>query len=230
MADLTTVAQIVARFYRLVGSVSGDQALVLHGEAVDAVAYESLTQGSRLAQLWMLDQGYQGWRQRSAALSFTGTDDTTGGKYATLPADFLRLYGSKKPVRSALVEANGDRWGSEIDADEDHIRGDHYYVRDEELWLARAAEPPTTVYLDYHYLHPVWSAAVTIDFPLRARALVPAYAAWVAADENWIPGGDEMLVKIERSLRKAEVMARKMSRQTKEPRRFNKPTRVANHW
>lgn len=228
MADLTTVAQNLARFYRLVGSTSADAALVLQGEAVNAVAYEAFTQGTRLAQLWMLDQGYQGWRQRSAALSWTGTDATTGGKYSALPADFLRAYGNK--TRSALVEANGDRWGVQIDADEDYLTGDLFYFRDDEIWLARDAAPPTTIYLAYHYMHPLWTASVTIDFPLTSRGLLAPYAAWVAADDNWLPGGEEMLAKIERAVKKAEVMARKLSRQTKEPRRFNKPVRIASHW
>ena len=348
MADLATVAQIVARFYRLVGTVSEDQALVLHDEAVDAVAYEALTQGSRLAQLFMLDQGYQGWRKRTPALVWRGTDAADGGRYMPLPGadviknggldsdddwtqgsnglinggywtvvdpsqaaagleqalsiengaeysvafsirgrtagtvtaylggmngtarstdgryvetiraagttpiefepsllfdgriddvevrqvshQFLRAFGSTKSHQSAIVEADGNRWGSQIEADQSYMTGDLYYVRDDELWLAREASPPTTAYLEYHYAHAPWSASSVIDFPMMARELIPAYAAWVAADENWVPGGEEMLLKIERSMRKAETMARKLSRQTKEPRRFKKPTRLVNHW
>lgn len=228
MAELSTVAQVVAAFYRLVGSKSADQMLVAHGEEVDAVVYEALTQATRLAQLFMLDNGYPGWKARSSALSWSGSDASDGGRYSALPSDFLRAYGSKK--RSALVEADGVGWGQQIDADQSQAIGDYYFLDDEQLWITRGANPPTTIYLRYHHLHPAWSAAVTIDFPSRGRGLLAPYAAEIAMDDNWLPGGDEMEAKISRAVRKAEARTRKFARQSKEPRRLNRPKRVANHY
>ena len=52
--DFDTVPDILAAFYRLVGTSSDDPALVANGEAVDDVAYLCLTEGSRAGQRWLL--------------------------------------------------------------------------------------------------------------------------------------------------------------------------------
>lgn len=228
MSDLDTVAEIVDAWYRLVASESGDQALEDQGEAVDDVAYINLTRGCRRAQRWMIRNGYQGWRKRSAALSFTGTDAADGGRKITLPTDFLRAYGNER--RSALTQANGDRWGVQIEAEMDHMKGDHYYMRGEELWVTRSAELPTTLYLDYHYRHPEWHDSVTIDFPLEARSLISAEAAYTAMHDNWIPGGRDLEQKIARAMLTAQEEARHIVRSTKQPRTFNKVRRFGNRW
>jgi len=226
--ELDSSAKVLQAFYRLVGSVEADTALVEQGEAVNDVAYEYLTVGAREAQRHMLKMGYGGWRKRSAALTWTGTDAANGGRYSALPTDFLRAYGNRR--RSALTEANGDRWGGEIGPDEDTSEGDYYYVRGEELWLARTASPPTTVYLDYHYKHPLWSASVTIDFPMDARMLIVAEGANAAKDENWLPGGPELEGKIERAVARWRERTRGIARGTKSPRQFAKALRLGNRW
>ena len=229
--ELNTVKMFVDAFYRLVGTESGDDELELRGEAADDVAYIFLTRGSRTAQRWMIKMGYGGWRKRTSALTFTGSDDTDGGTKVALPNDFLRGYGNQR--QSMLREANGKRWGQEIDPEDDHLRGDKYYIRGQELWLTRGASPPTTLYGDYHYTHPLWNAALantSIDFPTDARSLIPAEAAVVAKEENWVPGGEEMELKIERALKRAQEEARDVARPTKEPRKFRRPKRFANRW
>ncbi len=227
--ELDTVAKIVSAFYRLVGSVTADQSLTEQGESADDVAYLNLTRGSRSAQRWMLDVGFGGWRQRSNALTFTGSDDADGGRYVTtMPTDFLRAYGSNR--RSALVEAGGNRWGTEILEAEDHLKGDHYYLKGQVLWLARTANPPTTVYLDYHYTHPAWTSDVEIDFPMEARHLIVAEAADHAIEDNWVSGGDEMEGRVGRALKKAQTGARHIARPTKSTRKFKRPTRISNRW
>jgi hypothetical protein len=229
--DLTTVEEHLQAWYRLVASVSGDQSLEEQDEATDEVGYINLTRGCRLAQRSMIRMGFGGWRKRSSALVFTGSDAADGGRFVALPSDFLRAYGNQR--RSALVEANGDRWGQQINEEDDHLKGDLYYIRGEELWVARTAKLPTTFFLDYHFKHPVWEANLDdgdIDFPLEARALIPAQAAYTAMHDNWLPGGRELESKIERAVKLAEKEARYIVRSTKQPRQFRKVQRFGNRW
>lgn len=227
--ELTTVAQIRRLFYRITGATSDDDALTEQGESEHDVAYEYLTRGARSAQRWMLSKGYSGWRKRSSALSWSGSDSADGGRYSDLPSDFLRLYGDRRR-RSALVEADGTQWGQEVDPGQDNRRGDGYYLKNDQVWILHSAGPPTTLYLDYHYLHPEWSSGVTIDFPLAARALVVWEAADAAKEENWLPGGPEMEFKIERGLARARSEALDVARQSKAPREFKKNLRYGNRW
>lgn len=226
--DLDTVEKVRWAFYRLCGTNADDGALTEQGETENDVAYLFLTRGTRSAQRWMLKMGYGGWRQRSAALSFSGTDADDGGRYVALPTDFLRTYGS--PRFSALRQANGDGWGQEVPPEQGVVTGDFYYVRGEQLWLSRNAQPPSPLYLDYHFRHPVWSDTVTMDFPLEARALMVAEAANVAKEENWLLGGADMERKIERALARAREEARDIARPTKAPRTMRRPVRFGNHW
>ena len=229
--ELNTVERIRDSFYRLVGSTSSDTALVEQGESTNDVANQFLTRGSRKAQRWMLKQGYGGWRIRSSALSFSGTDASDGGRYATLPTNFLKAVGNFRV--SALREANGDPWGTQVDDRDDTKQGDGYYLRGDKLWLLRRANPPATLYLDYHYTHPVWDSTLDdneIDFPLEARSLIVAEAANDAKEENWLPGGQDLELKIERALVRAREEAKDIARLTTQVKTFQKPRRVGKHW
>lgn len=230
MSALSSVDQIVRRFYRLVGSVPDDEQLTELGELTDDIAYEALTEGTWDAQITMLEMGYTGWRKRSGALTFSGSDEMDGGRYVDLPSDFLRAFGQDKGGRSALVEPSGRRWGAELTDEDDTVEGQGYYIKDEQLWLLRGASPPGTVYLDYHYAHPEWSPSVEIDFPLRCRSIIAPSAARVAADENWLPGAADMEAKIERAYFKARERVRRYVRQTKAPRRMKRPPRFATRY
>lgn len=225
MSDLTSVALILRTFYRLVGSSSSDPSLVANGEAADEVAYGLLTRGCRNAQQWMLDNGYSGWQVRSSALSWSGGDDTVGGRYSALPSDFLRAFGDKKV--SALEEADGKRWGQQTEDENDWWEGDYWYLREEELWITKRAQPPSTLYLRYHHRHPVWSAGTTIDFPLLGRPLIPAEAAFLATGEEWFVG-DAGQVMGARNAARDEV--RRHMRRTHEPRQLKRPSRYGNRW
>lgn len=229
--ELSTVDRIRDAFYRLVGSDSTDTALSEQGEATNDVANQFLTRGCRKAQRWMLKQGYGGWRTRSSALTFSGTDAADGGRYVTLPSNFLRGAGNDRV--SALREANGDPWGTQVDDRDETMKGDGYYFRGEKLWLLRNANPPSTLYLDYYFTHPVWDATLDdneIDFPLEARSLIVAEAANEAKEDNWLPGGSEMEMKIERALLRAREEARDIARQSKQVKQFQKPRRYGTHW
>lgn len=226
--ELSTVARVVAAWYRLVGTVSNDDALAEQGESVNDVAYTNLTVGCREAQRWLLKCGSGEWRKRSAALSFSGTDAADGGRYATLPSDFLRAWGSGS--ESALVEADGDSWGQEVTSRDTQLKGDGYYIMGSTLWLTRSAAPPTTLYLLYHYVHPAWSASVTIDFPMDARSLIVAEAAQAAMAENWLPGDQAMERKIEVAVMRARERVRDICRPTKQPRQMRRAPRIGNRW
>ena len=233
--ELDSTAKVKRAFFRLVDTEADDPELTLLSEGTNEVVELLLTRGFRAAQRWMLEQGYQGWRKRSSALTFTGTDAADGGRSTNVPTDFLKAYGNKR--RSCLSEANGDRWGTQIDPDDPHRKADHFYFRGSDdkgmqLWLARTASEPATVYLEYHYLHPKWEslADADIDFPLENRFLGVAEAATFAMVEAWLPGGPELEVKIQRALVHAQREARRTVRATKQPREMLKLRRFANRW
>ena len=233
--ELSTVARVKTAFFRLLGTESDDPELTALGESAQEVVELALTAGFRAAQRWMLDEGYQGWRKRSAAITWLGTDATTGGKYMTLPADWLKAYGNARI--SCLTQANGDRWGAEFHPDQAEAKGNGYYFRGSDdggpqLWLLRTAAPPTTVYIEYHYLHPSWTslADADIDFPLEIRSLGVAEAANEAMAEAWLPGGQDLEVKILRALVTARTRARRTVRASKLPRQMRGPPRHANRW
>jgi len=226
MAQLESVAQILEAWYRLLGSVPTDYALTELGEAEDEIGYIYLTQGCHDAQVYLIDQGYRGWRQRTAALTWAGTDATTGGQYASLPADFLKADGHKE--KSPLVKVNGDRWGQLIDDEDDNVKGNYFYFVGDKLWLARTASPPT-VYLKYHYQHPEWTAAVTIDFPIIVRSLIVAYAANLAKDESWYVGDETDKRTIREAVLSAERRAQKFARQGKQNKQWRRP-QIYGRW
>jgi len=226
--ELSTPTHVLNAFYRLAGTTSDDDALTEHGEAANDVAWTFLTLGCREAQRWMLKCGSGEWRKRSSALSFSGTDAADGGRYATLPTDFLRAWGSRN--ESALVEADGDSWGQEVGSRDTQLKGDGYYLMGSTLWLTRTAAPPAVLYLLYHYVHPTWSASVTIDFPMDARLLIVAEAAQVAMAEAWLPGDAAMERKIEVAAMRARERARDLCRATKSPRTLRRAYRAGNRW
>lgn len=226
--EILTGVQAHSAFYRLVGTETDDTELTLRGETPDQVANEFLTRGVRRAQRWMINMGYDGWRKRTGALTFTGSDDVDGGKKITLPNDYLRAYGSDR--QSALREPDGKQWGQEINTEKDFRRGDLYYYRGDELWVTKDANFPATLFLEYHFVHAAWDASVTIDFPIDARPLIIAYAAELAKEDNWLPGGQEMKVGIVRALMSAKEEARDVARPSKTPRKFRRPKRFANRW
>lgn len=231
--DLDSVQELVSAFYRACGVTSEDGTLQRRGEDADDVAYYFLTRGTRLAQRWLLSNGFKGWLKRSSALAFSGTDAADGGRYTALPADFLKANGNHD--RSCLVEAGGDRWGTEIDEDDKLAKGDYFYFRGTtaapmQLWLARTASPPITLYLEYFYQHPEFESDLTLEFPLEARHLIAHEAANLAKEEAWFPGGNEARQAVQRALSMSRMEARAVARQSREPRRLRGPRRAGNRW
>lgn len=233
MAALSTHAKLRTAFLRLVGSEAEDQALTDRGEGTNEVVDYYLTRGVWAAQRYLLKCGYRGWRKRSSALSWSGSEDTDGGRYTALPSDFLRAFGSTR--RSALVEADGDLWGEQLDAEDDFFEGDYYFFEGhDQLWITREADPPSPVYLTYHYRHAAFDGdfddGTDWDFPEEIRPLIVAEAAHFAMEDSWIPGGQDMELRITRALRSAQSEARDFARPTKQPRQFRKVRRIGNRW
>lgn len=227
MADLSTIATVIDRFYGMVGTTSSDDALVENGEAVDEVAYICLTQGFRRAQRFLVSHGMASrWRVRSSALSWSGADATDGGRYSTLPSDFMMF--SQRPPRSSIVEANGEQWGQEVVAEHDNLTGDYYYLKNEQLWIAKNAEPPTACYLDYVFLHPEMAAATTMNFPLEVRPLCVAYAAQHGMAEGWFPRADGNA--IERNVQLWEKDGALFARRSRAQRKQTAPKTVGTRF
>ena len=231
---LDTLAEVRNAFYRLLGTSSTDQAFIEHDTSTLEALYQHLTTGAWRAQRFLISAGMSDrWRKRSSAISWTGTEAADGGRYvalSTLAADFLRLSGDLR--RSSLVEADGRRWGSQVEAEDDALRGDRFYLKNNQLWITKGASPPTTLYLDYHYRHPeVTSSTTTFDFPVDAMPLLVAEAASGALDESWVSGGQEMRQAVERNLERQRVNAKDVARQTREPRRMkSKPLANKRHF
>lgn len=205
MAQLDNRAKLRWEFFQLVGTTSVDGALTDNGESVDEIANRCVQYGIWNAQQFMIGVGGgERWRTTSATLSFSGSD-ATGGKFATLPADCMRIAGDD--YTSAIRTPDGSLWGQLVsERDRFHVMGDYYYLLDdagvEKLWLGRNASPPASAVLDYYYRHPTLTddtglaTAGLIDFPEMARPLIPIEAADYAKDQAWFPGSDDQKAAI----------------------------------
>lgn len=214
-------------FYRMVGARPVDPALTAFGESQDDVANEMLTQGAHEAQRFMISAGYHGWMRRFGPLVIEEDDE---GWYAELPDDFLTAQGWRR--QSALEGRDGRYWGHEADGRDTGIRGNAYWIPDYSiLRFARGARPPTDLYLRYHYRHPTFgSEEETVDFPFDARRLVVAMAAHAAVEEDWVPGRDEAMARIDRALAKARQVARRVSMTSKRQRQVQEPPVFGTRW
>lgn len=239
--ELDSGTDILNAFYRLVGTDAADPALVANGEGVNDVANTFVGRGARMAQQYMLKEGYDGWRARSPVLSFSGADDTDGGQYADLPADFIKAYGNGRTTsESALTQPNGTPWGVEIHPSlAGATQGNAYYFKSvggsipqavPQLWLTRLAQQPDPLHLHYHYrMITVSSFTGTIDFPFDARGLIVAYAAELAKTESWLPD-DEQFSKISVAVTAAEKEARSLAKQSRRQRQMRGVVRFGSHW
>lgn len=233
MAGLTSVSKMVDAFYRLVGSTTSDDALTEQGESTDEVAYHCLTQGIWRAQRYMIGEGMQGrWLARSSAItSWTGTDAADGGTYTTLPADFLMLSGDEK--RSALVEADGTPWGKQVGEDRRYYMGDYFYLRDEQLWLAKKARPKATLYIEYEARHAALASGTLdadIDFPLEARPLVISEAADYGIEDGWCVRDEAGKQAVSNRLEKDKRAASRIAKQSREPRKTKPATMIGTRY
>lgn len=234
---IDTRAEAVNAFYRLTGTSATDQAFIEHDTSTLESLYGHLTHGFRQAQLFLIDNGLpQFWLKRSAALTWSGTEASDGGRWSALPSDFLRAWGDDD-TRSSLVEADGSQWGQEIRPEEKHRRGGFYYFAKNPagtafaIWIAKGAVPPTSVYLQYVYEHPeITSSTTTLDLPDIAVRLGVAEAAHNAKNESWLPGGPEMKADIASELREQRAVAKAAARPSRSARRMREQAAFGPRW
>jgi hypothetical protein len=223
MADLAALADFRTAFYRKVGTVSSDDALVENGETAGAVADLCLTHGFRQAQRFLIAHG-QAWRwiKRSSAITWLGSEAADGGRYVALPTDFLMFaQRGRDDYESSLKEANGEGWGLETVLEQAFRSGNYYYLKNSQLWISRGANPPSTLYLEYVFQHPVFADAITVDFPLEVRELVVSYAAQHGANDSWYPRADTSA--IDKSVSLWEKQGALYAKRSRNPRKQTAP-------
>jgi len=232
MSVLTDRASLARAFYRLTATSADSPALTEWDVSTLEALYQFLQYGAWDAQAWLIDGGLADrWVSAYTLLSWSGTDSSDGGKYQALPSDFLRLAGDD--YRSAIRNpATGLRWGKEVDfPDRWSVRGRHYWLQDENLWIARAAQTNGAKVLDYHHKLATLADGTTVDFPSEHRSLIVAYAADRAMGDSWLPGGMEMQAKITANLKKLQREAHRRIRRTSGPRKMRNAQRTgATHW
>lgn len=239
MADggvLTDRASLARAFYRLTGTSSTNPALIEQdGSNTLEAVYQFLQYGLWDAQEFLIDSGLVGrWVTTSSTLSFSGADATDGGKYAALPADFLRLAGDQ--YDSALRTPDGTKWGSLIDWQDRRTRSrDCYYLQSTtsnvwRLWITPGSSPPSTLVADYHHLLGTLADSTTVEFPTQHRALPVAFAADRAMTDAWLPGDMEMQAKIASNLIKQKQEAQRRVRLSHAPKRVRSHRSGATHW
>lgn len=234
---LDSRAALLRQFYAHLGTSATDTALSEHDAESGEQAHRLLQFGLWNAQAYLIECGKgDRWRTTSSALAtWTGADDTDGGRYTSL-ADggyftrFLRLAGDDE--NSALRDPDGTQWGKEIsERDRFKVRGNYYYLLgDDQLWLARGADPSATLVADYYQRHALLAADTVIDFPVELTPLIALEAAELALADNW-PGVDsEHKAEIREGLKNWRNRAAK-SRRSRTPKRMRaRPTLGTRFW
>lgn len=231
MSILTDRASLARAFFRLTGTSSDNPALTEHDADTLETVYQFLQYGAWDAQAWLIDCGLADrWVSVSSALSWSGADSTDGGRYCSLPSDFLRAIGDD--YRSCLREANGNRWGSQCDFRDRWGAGpNRYWFQDEQVWITYGSSPPSPLYLDYHEKLATLADATTVDFPSEHRPLIVAYGADRAMSDAWLPGDLEMQAKITSNLAKLKKEAWRRIRRTSGPRKLKMAQQInSTHW
>ena len=166
--------------------------------------------------------------QATAITSWSGTEANNGGRYKALESDFFRLSGDD--VTSALRQIDGTRWGHLVDfRDRFRVRGNRYWLQGTNLWIARGASPPASLIYDYHHRLATLSSA-TVDFPSEDRPLIVAFAAERAMQDSWLPGGDEMLMKIQANRQACERRAFRRTRRSRTMRKLRPKPTIGTHY
>lgn len=230
MAVLTNLASMQRAFYRLTDTASDDDSLIEHDDSSLEAVNQFLQYGANDAQDYLMDCGLSDrWvKPHTAITSWSGSDSADGGRYVSLPSDFFRLSGDG--MTSALRQADGTRWGQLMDfRDRFRVRGNRYWLQNEQLWIARGANPPASLLVDYHFRLPTLSSS-TVDFPTEDRPLIVAYAAERAMEDSWLPGGPEMEAKIRNKVRICEQRAFRRSRRSRAQRKLRPKPTIGTHY
>lgn len=234
---LDSRAALLRQFYHHLGTEATDDSLTEHDSETLEQAHRYLQFGLWNAQAYLVDLGLgERWRAVSAALdTWQGADTTDGGRYLAMNdagaffTRFLKMAGDDE--NSALREPNGTRWGREIDERQRFdVRGNYWYtLGDDQLWVARGAEPPSTLVADYYQRHAILEAVTAIDFPEDLTPLITAEAAVLALGDAWVPIGPEQKAEIRASQSMWRKTAAKRKR-TRTPKRMRARQTYGTHF
>ena len=235
-ATLDNRAEYRRALLRLLAMGTSDGSVAEHEASAGDTLNHIIQHGVWEAQNWYLNNvDPERWRKRSSAITWSGADATDGGRYVALASDFLRLYGTRE--RSALVEADGARWGYLIDPiDRYEVRGSYYWIDAtsvgvERLWIARSASPPATLYYEYTYRHPTFTDDVTAaEFPLQDAPLIVAFAGQYAMHHPFFPGGEELKGSIRENLKFWQTQCYVRGRRSREPRKVKSNRTIGTRW
>ena len=231
MSVLAQLTSFQAAFYRLPDTDSSDDSLTEHDASTLEALNQFLQYGVNDAQEYLMRCGLSDrWVSQATAITcWSGTDAADGGRYKSLESDFFRLAGDFE--RSALRQINGDTWGNLIDSRHRfQVRGDRYYLLNEQLWLCRGASPPASLIYDYHARIATLNNSSDVDFPTEDRPLIVAYAAVRAMADAWLPGGQEMEMKLEKNARLCENRAYRRTRRDRAQRKLRPQKTVGTHY
>src|SRR3990167_10811851 len=96
MSIYTDRASLARGFYRLTATSSTNPALIEKDSTTLQAVYQFLQYGLWDAQAWLIDCGMgDRWVSVSSALTWSGADASDGGRYVSLPSDFLRAIGDE---------------------------------------------------------------------------------------------------------------------------------------
>lgn len=233
---LTDRASLLRALFRLLDVDRQDPALTEHDDDELEGAYLLLDQGLWDAQDFMISQGladrwvktvdFPNWG--SGADSDWQSDPHTDSEYAALPDDLLRIAGGQH--RSALHEDDGTEWGRLVPWSARHeVRGDAYWLQNENLWIADGASPPSDLKLDYHHRLAELADGTTVDFPKEDRSLIVACAADLAVGEAWVPNRQDVRNRVQRNLTRKKRRAIKRARRSREPHRLRSGESPGTH-
>ena len=234
MSVLTDRASLLREFHRLTNTDATDDDMIEHDSSTLEGAYQLLQSGLEDAQLYLMDQGLGDvWAKTTSTLSFTGTDPD---KHVDLPADFLRLDGDQ--WNSALVKANGTRWGQEINlSGTNRRRGKYYYIKGYDgstgllrIYVTRDSGVPSGLTANYFYRLPALADSTTVDFPQDDRPLITAFAAVRASFQAWYSGGIEGIQRLDRNLMFHKAQAVRRSRHSRQPKQATPYPMTGDHW
>lgn len=232
---LDSRAALLRQFYHHLGTDATDDALIEHDSETLEQAHRYLQFGLWNAQAYLVGLGLgERWRAVSSTLSWSGAEATSGGRFLSMAdggsfARFLKLAGDED--HSALRQPNGTQWGMQIDERSRFERwGNFYYLLgDDQLWVTKGANPPSTLVADYYQRHAILEDATVIDFPVDLTPLVPAEAALMALGDAWVPVDKEQKAEIRDAHRRWRKEAAKR-RRSRSPKRMRARTTFGTHF
>lgn len=230
----TDQASVRRGVYRLANLSDNDAAMVEHDTATLEGINLMVEEGLNDAQEWMLRAAYPDpWLVVGTSVVVSGADTDAAGRYMDLEDDFLRLVGDENAT-AFYVPGNPARyWGRQLEGPREgrHVRGDGYWVEGSRVRFTRNARIKSNLVYDYIRMADTPADGTVIDFPVIDRGLVVAFAARHAMENNFLPAGQEMEVKILRNLSFRKTQAWKRARRTTSARKVRRPTiSAATHW